>query len=83
MKSGEGSEAGARGSCEWVTPPPAAAIGESTRRRSARILYCHGGGYTGCTPQSYRSFVSPVPHGVLGLTRATRHAGLLPARLAL
>jgi monoterpene epsilon-lactone hydrolase len=42
-----------RGECEWVVPR---AIADTSRR----ILFCCGGGYTGCRPADYRGMVSRI-----------------------
>ena len=49
----EGAPPAARGGCEWVLPQQQ---GGATAGR--RILYCHGGGYTGCTPAEYRGLTT-------------------------
>jgi acetyl esterase/lipase len=51
------SGAGERGTCEWAVPSGCA---NSTRR----VLYCHGGGYTSCTPAEYRGMSSRLAAAV-------------------
>jgi acetyl esterase/lipase len=46
----------ARGECEWVVPARSAASKGGRRR----VLFCHGGGYTGCRPSDYRGLVSRI-----------------------
>lgn len=51
------SGAGKRGTCEWAVP---AGCIDSKRR----VLYCHGGGYTSCTPAEYRGLSSRLAAAV-------------------
>ena len=65
---------GERGGCEWAVPPSSGAAA-STRR----VLFCHGGGYTSCTPADYRGLSSRlaaalgVPVFVFDYRKAPEH----------
>ena len=51
---GEPGEGSQRGECHWVVPQ------QATINTSRRILYCIGGGYTGCRPKDYHGMVSRI-----------------------